>query len=206
MAHQASEDYLYNSNIEEYLDALAQKIIETGIGKHTILIVGGAAMALKFHNGRSTIDIDICFREQHNLYSCCQSVAKENNLPDDWINADVMHSDSFSYALFDKAKLYKTYRRILDVFLVDDLDLYCMKLVSFRPKDIQDTEVLSSSLKQKGITAVDVINNFIRLYGDEYLIRNDIHKLKLVETQLHMSGSKLAGSHNPCITIIAERT
>ena len=169
MSHLTSEEYLSKSNIEEYLDALAQKIIETGIGKHTILIVGGAAMALKYHDGRSTVDIDICYREQNNLYSCCQSVAKENNLPDDWMNADVMHSDSFSFALFDNAKLFKTYRSILDVFLVDDLDLYCMKLVSFRPKDIQDTEVLSSSLKQDGITPNKVISNFTRLYGmDRY--------------------------------------
>ena len=184
MSHLTSEEYLSKSNIEEYLDALAQKIIETGIGKHTILIVCGAAMALKYHDGRSTVDIDICYREQNNLYSCCQSVAKENNLPDDWMNADVMHSDSFSFALFDNAKLFKTYRSILDVFLVDDLDLYCMKLVSFRPKDIQDTEVLSSSLKQDGITPNKVISNFTRLYGDEYLLRNDIHKLKLVDAQL----------------------
>ena len=100
------------------------------------------------------------------------------------MNADVMHSDSFSFALFDNAKLFKTYRSILDVFLVDDLDLYCMKLVSFRPKDIQDTEVLSSSLKQDGITPNKVISNFTRLYGDEYLLRNDIHKLNLVDAQL----------------------
>jgi hypothetical protein len=69
MSHLASEEYLYSSNIEEYLDALAQKIIERGIGKHTILIVGGAAMALKHHDGRSTVDIDICYREQ-NLQYC----------------------------------------------------------------------------------------------------------------------------------------
>lgn len=59
MSHQAGEEYLSRSNIEGYLDALAQKIIETGIGMHTILIVGGAAMALKYHDGRSTVDIDI---------------------------------------------------------------------------------------------------------------------------------------------------
>ena len=34
-------------------------------------------------------------------------------------------------------------RENLEVFLVEDLDLYCMKLVSFRPKDVQDTEYLA---------------------------------------------------------------
>jgi hypothetical protein len=184
MAHLTSEEYLYKSNIEEYLNVLAEKIIESGIGKHAILIVGGAAMALKHQSERSTVDIDICFREQNNLYACCQTVAKGNNLPDDWMNADVMHSDSFSYALFDSAKLFKTYHNVLDVFLVDDLDLYCMKLVSFRPKDIQDMEVLSASLKRDGISKDNVIRNFIRLYGDEYLLRNDTRKIRLLEAQL----------------------
>ena len=54
---------------------LAEEIRTAGIGRHTILVVGGAAMALKYHDGRSTVDIDICIREQHNLYDCCLKVA-----------------------------------------------------------------------------------------------------------------------------------
>lgn len=185
MAHLVSEEYLHKANIEEYLDALAKKIIESGIGNHRILIVGGAAMALKYQNGRSTVDIDICYREQNKLYSCCQKVASEYGLPEDWINADVMHSDSFSYALFDKAELYKTYQDVLEVYVVDDLDLYCMKLVSFRPKDIQDIDTLANSLKAKGISPKDVINNIIYLYGDEYLLRNDDRKVRFMEMQLN---------------------
>jgi hypothetical protein len=91
-------------------------------------------------------------------------VAKKYSLPEDWINADVMHSDSFSYKLFDKAQLYKVYEDILEVFIADDLDLYCMKLVSFRPKDVQDMEILSDDLKNKGISSKDVYANFNRLY------------------------------------------
>lgn len=183
MAHSINEEYLYKENIDKYLDALASKIIETGIGKHRILVVGGAAMALKYQDGRSTVDIDICFREQNNLYSCCQSIAEDFDLPDDWINADVMHSESFSYALFDKATEYKVYRNVLEVFIADDLDLYCMKLVSFRPKDVQDMEILSESMKNSGITKEDVIANFTRLYGDEYLLRNDDRKIRFMEMQ-----------------------
>ena len=183
MAHSVSEEYLYRENIDKYLEALAERIKIAGIGEHKILVVGGAAMAIKYQDGRSTVDIDICFREQNNLYSCCQSVAKEYDLPDDWINADVMHSDSFSYAIFDNAVLYKTFNDILEVYVADDLDLYCMKLVSFRPKDIQDMEVLSGTLKERKIIKEDVVDNFIRLYGDEYLLRNDERKISFVEMQ-----------------------
>ena len=183
MAHSVSEEYLYRENIDKYLEALAERIKIAGIGEHKILVVGGAAMAIKYQDGRSTVDIDICFREQNNLYSCCQSVAKEYDLPNDWINADVMHSDSFSYAIFDNAVLYKTFNDILEVYVADDLDLYCMKLVSFRPKDIQDMEVLSGTLKERKIIKEDVVDNFIRLYGDEYLLRNDERKISFVEMQ-----------------------
>ncbi len=184
MGHRVSEEYLYRENIDEYLEVLAAEIQKANIGKHRILIVGGAAMALKYHDGRSTVDIDICFREQNNLYKCCTRVAEKYNLPDDWINADVMHSDSFSYRLFDNAQLYRRYGKSLEVYIVNDLDLYCMKLVSFRPKDIQDMEILSDTLKESGIKKADVVSNFVRLYGEEYLLRNDERKVRFMERQM----------------------
>ena len=64
MAHLVEEEYLYRENIDKYFEALALKIKEAGIGIHSILVVGGAAMALKYHDGRSTVDIDICPRAE----------------------------------------------------------------------------------------------------------------------------------------------
>ncbi len=184
MAHLVNEEYLYRENIDEYFDCLAKNIDEAGIGKHKILVVGGAAMALKYHDGRSTVDIDICFREQNNLYSCCKKVAEKYDLPEDWINSDVMHSESFSYALFENANLYRTFYDVLEVYVVDDIDIYCMKLVSFRPKDVQDMEVLAETLKAKGVTSDQMIKNFVRLYGDEFLLRKDSRKIRFMEAQL----------------------
>lgn len=159
------------------------EIKEADVGRHQILVVGGAAMALKYHDERSTVDVDICIREQNNLYTCCQRVASKNDLPDDWINADVMHSDSFSFGLFRDAKQFAIYEEILEVLLVSDLDLYCMKLVSFRPKDIQDMEILVSSLKAVGIKRQQVEENFVRLYGSRYLMQNDERKRFFWEAQ-----------------------
>ena len=61
MGHSVSEEYLSGENIDKYFEALSRKIQESGIGQHKILVVGGAAMALKYQDGRSTVDIDICF-------------------------------------------------------------------------------------------------------------------------------------------------
>ena len=50
MAHSVEIPYLDKENIEIYLNDLATEIEKAKIGKHSILIVGGAAMAVV--NGR----------------------------------------------------------------------------------------------------------------------------------------------------------
>ena len=184
MAHLGEQEYLNRKIIDVFFEALAGKIEAAGIGKHRILVVGGAAMALKYQDGRSTVDIDICFREQNNLYACCMQVAREYNLPEDWINADVMHSDSFSYRLFDRAEYYKSFRNFLEVYVASDLDLYCMKIVAFRPKDIQDMVVLADTLRNNRVSMDDIIACFNRLYGSEYHLRDDDRKIGFIEMQL----------------------
>lgn len=58
-----------------------------------------------------------------------------------------------------------------------------MKLVSFRPKDVQDMQVLSEKLNSDGVTKKDVEENFIRLYGDAYLMKNEVNKMRLFSMQ-----------------------
>ena len=47
MGHSTTEEYLNRKNIEEYFQLLAETIEKANIGEHQILVVGGAAMALK---------------------------------------------------------------------------------------------------------------------------------------------------------------
>ena len=54
MAHSVDIPYLDNESINKYFESLAKYIIEAGIGEHRILVVGGAAMALKYIDNRST--------------------------------------------------------------------------------------------------------------------------------------------------------
>ena len=54
MGHMINEEYLNKNNIDEYFTSLAKKVNERGIGHHRILVVGGAAMAIKYQDGRST--------------------------------------------------------------------------------------------------------------------------------------------------------
>lgn len=169
--HQTTIPYLKNKSINKYLERLSEILIANNLGEHNILIVGGAAMALRSrYSGRATVDIDICLREQNRLYDCCLQVAKEYSIPTDWVNADVMHSESFSYRLFENAVPYKVYNNILAVYIASDIDLLCMKLVSFRPKDMKDINKLIKTLLKNGITYEEVENRFNYLYGSLYLL------------------------------------
>ena len=42
-------------------------------------------------------------------------------------------------------------------------------------------EVLSETLKSNGVTKKDIIENFIRLYGDAYFLQNDSRKMRFLE-------------------------
>lgn len=164
-------------NIDKYLNRLSEVMINMNVGPHEILLVGGAAIALKYGFGRQTNDIDICFKSQNMLYACCKIVANQYGLPDDWINADVMHSQSFSSMLFNNATLVKIYRNILYVYVVSDIDLLCMKLVASRPKDLYDIRKYAKLLKKKGITYQNIIDEFKYLYGNTFLLNQtaEIH-------------------------------
>ena len=56
-------------------------------------------------------------------------------------------------------------------------------MVPFRPKDVQDMEVLADMLKGTGICIQDIEANFIRLYGSAYLMQNDERKRMFVDAQ-----------------------
>lgn len=171
MAHVTDRPYLNRKNMELYLDKLAVEILNRGIGRTRILIVGGSAIALKHKFRNSTVDIDICIRENNGLYQCVLDVANKYKIPEDWINADVMHSLSFSYRLFENAQLHKVYRDILEVWVVSDLDLLCMKLKSGRVKDIEDAKHMVKILKKDGVklTQDTVRQRLVYLYSTSFL-------------------------------------
>lgn len=59
-----------------------------------------------------------------------------------------------------------------------------MKVVSFRPKDIQDMIRIAPILKENDVNVDVVKSNFERLYGNLYHFLNDKRKEQLVSMQL----------------------
>lgn len=115
---------LSKDNIDVYLDKLADKILEK-FGPEAsidIVVVGGAAIAINYTFRESTMDIDTFSRASAYL-----DVAKECSLPTDWMNHNVMVTGSFTPAIAQYAKHYKTFKGVLKVFTADALTLICMK-------------------------------------------------------------------------------
>lgn len=114
---------LSKESIDVYLDKLADKILEK-FGPEAsieIVVVGGAAIAINY-----------TFRESTYLDDLVADVAKECSLPTDWMNHNVMVTGSFTPAIAQYAKHYKTFKGVLKVFTADALTLICMKSVCCR--------------------------------------------------------------------------
>lgn len=82
-----------------------------------IVVVGGAAINYTFSRASAYL----------------ADVAKECSLSTDWMNHNVMVTGSFTPAIAQYAKHYKTFKGVLKVFTADALTLICMKSVCCRP-------------------------------------------------------------------------
>ena len=88
-------------DILKYLSLLNDKLrIRNKRGE--ISMVGGAVMCLCFESRISTFDVDALFEPQYDIHQCAEEIAKEFNLPANWIN------DGVSVYLSKQGK-YKTY-------------------------------------------------------------------------------------------------
>jgi methylmalonyl-CoA mutase cobalamin-binding subunit len=67
------------------LTALAAELDRRGVSAE-MYVVGGAAIALAFDEGRSTRDIDAVFEPKNRVYEAAAAVAQERGLPAGWLN------------------------------------------------------------------------------------------------------------------------
>lgn len=159
---------LSKDKIDIYLGELGEKILAKFGSEASIdiVIVGGAAIAIDYTFRESTMDIDTFSRYSTVLDELAVEIAAENNLPVDWMNHNVMVTGSFTPDIEKYAEPYKTFSGVLHVSTADALTLVCMKSVCCRP-DSHDLLDIASILDEKpDITFTDIVDRFIKLYGD----------------------------------------
>lgn len=89
---------LSKEKIDKYLEILGREIfINFGSSVNIpMVIVGGAAIAVNYTFRESTMDIDTYMNNSAALESLVSKIAKEHNLEDDWLNSNVMVTQSFT--------------------------------------------------------------------------------------------------------------
>ena len=157
--------------LQKYLDRVAYHMVVEGNKTGEILIVGGAYVMLTKINSRMTMDIDVAIKTKTDFFDCCLKASKELGLIDNFINGEVMRSPSYTHKLFERARLFKTIRGVLDIYIPDIIDAYCMKLVAFRSKDRSDLEKMGKIIKKDGVTSRHIRERYQYLY-DEPLIES----------------------------------
>ncbi len=71
--------------IEDLLEALADRLASQD-EKATVLLVGGAAIAIEYGQRPATRDVDAGISPADDVLAASRALAQERGLPDDWLN------------------------------------------------------------------------------------------------------------------------
>lgn len=165
-----------SSNIDKYLYDLYQEIVK--INRNSTLavdiyIMGGSAVMINNKFREATIDIDAYIRSTIDIRGPVKEVAKQHNLPNDWLNTNVTVTQSFSKKLLQHFKLYKKIGDNLNVYVLDNLAQVCMKLVSYRVDSSDITDIKGIVSSGFNYTYDEVMETITDIYGDDSVISVD---------------------------------
>ena len=135
-----------------------------------IVIVGGASILLNYGFRTMSVDIDCTDPCGILMNDVIDVIAKKYSLPNNWINTDFIHSNSYSDKLSLYSQYFKTYGHgSLIVRTVKDEYLVAMKVVSGRKNknDYFDIFGIINECRQNGklITIEMIETAIVNLYG-----------------------------------------
>lgn len=158
-------------NLDTYLKELAKEFKKLN-GKNMpaeIVLVGGAAILTKYRFREMTTDIDAIIRGASSIKDAINHVGDKFDLPNGWINADFMHTSSYSPKLDEFSKHYKSFYGVLSVRTMEAEYLIAMKLRSGRKykNDLSDIiGILAEHEKRKEPITFEMIDKAVcNLYG-----------------------------------------
>ena len=125
-----SIDEMEKDKIEKYFEELAEEYKNDKIAR--IIIVGGAAILLKYNFRQSTKDIDASIYSSEKMLDAIERVSVNNNLHYKWINTDFENSPSYTEKLDNISTHFKTYNNKIEVRVIEGEYLIAMKLKAGR--------------------------------------------------------------------------
>ena len=164
-------NYFTKENLDEYLKELGREYRRL-MGKSMpaeIIIIGGAAIIANYGFRDMTTDVDAIIRAASSMKDVINRVGDKFNLPNGWLNADFMHTGSYSPKLMEYSVKYRQFSNVLEVRTVSAEYLVAMKLCSGRKykKDLSDIIGILYEHEKRGVplTMEDIDRAICNLYG-----------------------------------------
>ncbi len=166
-----SSDSFTKENLDTYLKELAKEFRKIN-GKSTaaeIVLVGGAAVLTNYGFRDMTTDIDAVIHAASSMKDAINHVGDKFSLPNGWLNADFMHTGSYSPKLDEVSVHYKDFYGVLSVRVISSEYLIAMKLRAGRKykNDLSDViGILAEHQKKNAPITLEKINIAVeKLYG-----------------------------------------
>ena len=167
-----SSNSFTKENLDTYLKELAKEFRRLN-GKSMpaeIVLVGGAAILTNYGFRDMTTDIDAVIHAASSMKDAINHVGDKFDLPNGWLNADFMHTGSYSPKLDEFSVYYKSFYGVLSIRTIAAEYLIAMKLRSGRKykNDLSDVIGILAEHEKKGIpiTFAKIDAAVENLYGD----------------------------------------
>lgn len=158
-------------NLDVYLKELSKEYKRLG-GRNVpveLILIGGAAIIEHYGFREMTTDIDAILPAVSIMKDAINRVGDKYGLPNGWLNADFIRTDSYSSRLSQYSVPYKTFNQVLQVRTVTGEYLIAMKLRAGRKykNDLSDIVGILAEHETKGkpIRYEDVDTAVKNLYG-----------------------------------------
>lgn len=165
-----SSDSFTKENLDTYLKELAKEFRRLN-GKSVpaeIILVGGAAILTNYGFRDMTTDIDAVIHASSSMKDAINHVGDKFDLPNGWLNADFMHTGSYSRKLDEFSVHYKSFYGVLYVRTISAEYLIAMKLRSGRKykNDLSDVIGILAEHEKRGtpITLEKIDTAVFKLY------------------------------------------
>ena len=182
-----NSNYFTKENLNTYLKELGKEYKKIN-GKNMpaeIILIGGAAILANYGFREMTTDVDAVIHAVSSMKEAVNRVGDKYNLPNGWLNADFMKTDSYSSKLDQYSVYYKEFSNVLTVRTVSAEYLIAMKLCSGRKykKDLSDIIGILAEHEKRGepITMERIDKAVTDLYGSWDKISED-SKIFIEET------------------------
>jgi hypothetical protein len=160
-------------NLDLYLKELAKEFRKKNGKKMPaeIILVGGASILINYGFREMTYDMDAIIKSSGAMKDAINTVGDKLGLPVGWLNADFIHTNSYSPRLAEHSKYYKTFANILQIRTVSDEYLVAMKLMAGRQykNDLSDiVGILMEQEERNKPLSFDIIQKAIIDLYDSY--------------------------------------